>query len=176
MGKTVDISNLCEFEWFEWVMYYSSTAQFSVSKKTMGCYLGPNIDIGSAMTYKILCPTGDYVSRSTVRAWNDKELANPVLMAERETFTAEAMSNLGPECTPTDFGASEITPEFPYCADDDDEDGFEGTPDEILPPTPEVSDNYVGSSLQFPRGEGLSQGHVTKQARGPDGETIGRAN
>lgn len=142
----------------------------------MGSYLGPDIDVGSAMTYKILRPAGDYVSRTTVRLWNDKELANPVLMAERETFMAEAMSNLGPGCTPSGFGATAIMSEFPYYADNDQEDEFEGTPDKFLPPTPEVSDNYVGFSLQLPRGEGLSQGRVTKQASGSDSKPISRAN
>ena len=38
-------------------------------------------------------------------------------------------------CTNEDFEDSELTPEFDYYADDV-KDGFEGTHDETLPPTP----------------------------------------
>lgn len=31
MGQTAAISNLWEFEWFEWVMYHSATAQLPKS-------------------------------------------------------------------------------------------------------------------------------------------------
>ena len=39
--------------------------------------------------------------------------------------------NLGPACTVADFAEDELTPELEYYADKDD-DGFEGTPDDIL--------------------------------------------
>ena len=47
----------------------------------------------------------------------------------------------------SDFPLNGLTPDFEYYADGI-EDGFEGTPDKIkeaLPPTPEASENYVGS-------------------------------
>ena len=78
----------------------------------------------------------------------------------------------------SDFPLNELTPEFEYCADGI-EDGFEGNPDDIKeapPPTPEVSDNYVGSRLQLPSGQSLARGRVLKRARDNDDNFIGRAN
>ena len=53
MGQRADISRLCEYEWFDWVMYYKQTNSYLNDKVTMGRYIGPVIDVGSAMTMKI---------------------------------------------------------------------------------------------------------------------------
>ena len=39
----------------------------------MGRYLVPTIDVGSALPRKVLLPNGDYLCRSSVRAWIPKE-------------------------------------------------------------------------------------------------------
>ena len=66
------------------------------------------------------------------------------------------MSEVWPSATISDFEENDLTPNFEYYADD--EDGFEGTADEtlppkLLPPTPEADDNYVGAELLLPRGD-----------------------
>ena len=85
---------------------------------------------------------------------------------------------MGRAAEPADFPQAELTPDFQYYADDD-EDGFTGNPDEIEDveiPTPEAQDNYVGGSLELPFGDGLAQGKVTNRARDNDGNVIGRAH
>ena len=57
-GHTADISSICEFEWYQWVMYNDATWSFPDPKWVLGRYLGPAIDVGSAMTAKILRITG----------------------------------------------------------------------------------------------------------------------
>ena len=49
---------------------------------------------------------------------------------------AQIHDRCGPAAAVTDFPADAITPEYEYYVDDSQEDGFEGTPDEVLPPTP----------------------------------------
>ncbi len=44
----------------------------------LGKYLGPSIDVGPAMTTKILTPTGEVVHRSTYRPLTPEEIADPV--------------------------------------------------------------------------------------------------
>ena len=44
----------------------------------------------------------------------------------------QATEALGPSATISDFEEIDLTPDFEYYADD--EDGFEGTADETLPP------------------------------------------
>ena len=46
-GNTADISNICKFKWYEWVMFNDSSVQFTELWFEL-------IDIGSALTYKIM--------------------------------------------------------------------------------------------------------------------------
>ena len=78
-------------------------------------------------------------------------------------------------CTIGDVEDADLTPEFDYYADDV-EDGFDGTTDKTLPPTPEVNDNYVGENVILPRGNYMVQGRFCKRARDNDGIPIVREN
>ena len=55
-GQTADISAICEFEWFQLVMFYQPTEKYPNAKPTIGRYLGPATDVGTAMIHKILLP------------------------------------------------------------------------------------------------------------------------
>ena len=52
-GQTADISNLCKYEWYEWVMFRDVLASYPDDPMTLGRYLGPATDVESAMSYKI---------------------------------------------------------------------------------------------------------------------------
>ena len=58
MGQTADISHLCEYELFDWVMFYEPVNGYPNDKVTIGRYIGPAIDVGTAMTMKILKANG----------------------------------------------------------------------------------------------------------------------
>ncbi len=59
--QTPDISNLYEYEWFQWVMYYDPPRSYPDDKIQLGRYLGPAIDVSSSMTYKILRSNGEVI-------------------------------------------------------------------------------------------------------------------
>ena len=94
-GETGDISNLCEFEWFQWVMYYEPTKCYPNGKAQIGRWLGPAPDVGTAMTYKMLRSTGWFVHRGTVRAWTPEETANPVFQKMQKDLWIESMIRCG---------------------------------------------------------------------------------
>ena len=48
-GQTADISNICEYDWYEWIMFRDNKASYPHEKQTLGRYLGPAIDVGSSM-------------------------------------------------------------------------------------------------------------------------------
>jgi hypothetical protein len=64
-GDTADISQICQFSWYDWVMYHDHNT-FPEDKALLGKYLGPAIDVVSMLTAKILKPNGQYVSQSTI--------------------------------------------------------------------------------------------------------------
>ena len=65
-GSTADISHICEFGWYDWVMFRDNVPSFPDNKLVLGRYLGPATDVGSALTAKILKSNGQTVCRSTL--------------------------------------------------------------------------------------------------------------
>ena len=66
-GETADISPFCKLSFYEWVMYRedSKVVQYPDENPALGQYLGVAIDVGPAMTAKILKANGQVVYRST---------------------------------------------------------------------------------------------------------------
>ena len=60
-GSTADISHICEFAWYDWVMFRDNIPTFPDHKLILGRYLGPATDVGSALTAKILKSNGQVV-------------------------------------------------------------------------------------------------------------------
>ena len=65
-GETADISQICQFGWFDWRVMYHDPTKFPDDKAVLGQYLGPAMDVGSMLTAMILLPNGQYVCRLTL--------------------------------------------------------------------------------------------------------------
>ena len=61
----LSMSLFCELEWFKWVIFLDETAPFPDDVLKLGNYLGPSIDVGPAMTAKLLTENGQVLHRST---------------------------------------------------------------------------------------------------------------
>ena len=61
-GEEGDISNLCQFGWYEWVYFYdnSSISHFPFPKAMLGRCLGPAKNEGNEMTQWILKQNGGW--------------------------------------------------------------------------------------------------------------------
>jgi hypothetical protein len=68
-GGTAGISQICEFAWYDWVMFRDTvnTIAFPDKRLTLGRYLGPATDVRLALTAKILKQNGQYVCLLTLR-------------------------------------------------------------------------------------------------------------
>ena len=64
-GKIPDNSKFCKLGWFKLVMFHDETDPFPDDVLKLGHYLGLSIDIGQAMTVKILTGNGQVLHRST---------------------------------------------------------------------------------------------------------------
>jgi hypothetical protein len=98
-GSTADISNICKFAWFHWVMFRDNVPTYPNDKLILGRYLGPAIDVGSAMTMKILEQNGQVVYRSTVRHLTSEELDDEVHTKPRREFDQAIAESHGPAAT-----------------------------------------------------------------------------
>ena len=54
LGEMGDISNLCQFSWYEWVYFWQHTAAFPYQKEVLGRCLGLTKDEGNEMAQWVL--------------------------------------------------------------------------------------------------------------------------
>ncbi len=153
-------------------MFRDNVPTFPDVKYTLGRYLGPATNVGSALTAKILKSNGQTVCRSTLRHLNDKEIHCPIHQEMRRVFNEIITHHLGPNATEQDFPAEDLTPDYDFYDDDHDLD-----PDHAdLEVTPEMGDNCLNAEIFVPQGGTLVKGRVTSQKRDKYGNPIGLAN
>ena len=93
-GQTADISNICEYDWYEWVMFLDNVTSYPEDRRTLGRYLGPTIEIGSSLCYNILKADGNISCRTTVGSLTLKELVDPSHIKQRYGFNAHISDRL----------------------------------------------------------------------------------
>ncbi len=172
-GEAVDISNLCELAWYDWVMFRDPGASFPDDKLVLGRWLGPTDDIGSAMTAAILKSNGQVVYRRTFRPLTPEELADPVQVKHRQEFDESVAEALGPGMQVEDLPPDAETPEFDLYGDDDGED-HQHVPEPE--PTPDTADEYLNAEVLLPKDGTMQTGKVKSRKRDKDGNIKGTKN
>lgn len=116
-GETSNITQFCDFAWYEWIYFRDTGESFPNDKEVLGRYLLPSIDVGPALTAKILKSNGQTVHRSTYRHLTDDEWKNPDEIKARADFDKAVAEKLGSGVTDSDFMSEPeaITPTYePY--------------------------------------------------------------
>ncbi|KAI2499838.1 Reverse transcriptase (RNA-dependent DNA polymerase) [Fragilaria crotonensis] len=106
-GKTADILPFATFKWYEWVLFWDTSVTYPDNTITivLGRDLGPAIDIGPAMTRKILKANGKVVYRLTARSLIADEMADEAMTKERDKFDESITKRLGDSFKHKDFAA-----------------------------------------------------------------------
>jgi hypothetical protein len=147
-GSTANISHICEFDWYDWVMFWDNVPTFPDIKLILGQYFGPAVNVGSALTAKILKSNGQTVCRLTLRHLNDEEIHCPIYQKMRRVFDETIANHLGPNATDQDFLEEDLTLDYDFYDDDHDLDPDHGD----LEVTPEMGDNYLNTEISVLRG------------------------
>jgi hypothetical protein len=153
-----------------------------VSKIQLGRDLGSTIDIGPAMTRKILKQNGSIMYRSSVRPLTQDEIQSPYERKERDKFDIAIEEKFGPAMNKDDFQddpdyADFVTPT--YDSYEDDEVSPSKIPDiDDIKEEHDVDtyDQYVGARVRVPIGDEIRSGKVVWRKHGLDGTVRGRAN
>ena len=156
-------------------MFNYLQAPFPETKFHVGRWLGPAVDVVSALTYKILRIKGQVVPRSTIRHLTLSELTNLDHIAITKAYDDNIIQKLGVPTTENDFDKDYLTPTYEYY-DDDHQDGNPYAPPEQLTPTPEIGYNYLNMELMLPCSGTLARGQMTERKRYHEGNVIGRFN
>ena len=94
-GTEPDISNICQYKWYEWVYFRDGSQSFPFMKEVLGRYLGPAKNEGNEMTMWILKMNGQVVPRTGLRKLTPREEHDPVEVKKREAFDANIHLKLG---------------------------------------------------------------------------------
>ena len=95
-----DISNLCQYGWYEWCYFRDQTAAFPNNKEVLGRVLGPARGAGNEMAQWILKASGRDVPRRSLRPLKVDELHSPVEIKKRELFDELIKRRWGTPMTP----------------------------------------------------------------------------
>ena len=72
-GEEGDISNICQFGWYEWVYFRETPAKLPFPAYVLGHCLGPADNDGNEMTQWFLKQNGQIVPRRTMRRLTPEE-------------------------------------------------------------------------------------------------------
>ena len=128
-GNRADISTIKINGWYDWIKFYDPVGNsFHEDKYYLGRYLGPEIDIGPALTAIILKMNEKVVHQSTYRSLTKQELNYEVNL--QRNFDTKIEDNLGPNSTVKYFDDMNME-EIPMFEMYSDNDGVEATPDKL---------------------------------------------
>jgi len=153
-------------------MFNDSQATFPETKFHVGRWLGPAIDVGSALTYKLLKNNGQVVQRSTIRHLTLEELTNTDQIAMCKAFNDDIVQKIGAPATKSNFNADYLTPTYDHY-ENDHQEGTPDAPPEDEVPIPEIGDNHLNMEIMFHRSGILVMGRVTERKRDHKGNTLG---
>jgi hypothetical protein len=167
-----------EFNFYEPLWYCNEIAAFPEPKGHIGRWLGQAFNVGQAMCYWILPPSGILIARSTVIPLSLEDLTLESVQQELIDFDQQIKSKY---CKDDDIDKNSID----IITDQTDDQGDHMTPefDSIEEPTPEADnwdqnayDQYIAAEVILPVGEQSMLGKVIERKRDHDGQPIGQAH
>jgi hypothetical protein len=176
-GDEGDISNLVQYQWYDWCYYREHKNSFPFNREVLGRVLGPAKGEGNEMAQWLLKANGNVVPRRTSRPLHIAELHSPTEAKKRETFDALIERRWGTSINPPP--ASPEPEDFEEYSDDDEEPRIIPEIDEPVDSTGKLLnqqptyDQIISAKVQLQLGDEVSVGQVRRRALGPDGIVVG---
>ena len=180
-GTHPDISNICQFNWYDWCYFREESAiQFPFQKRQLGRVLGPLKNEGNEMTQAVLTISGKVVPRRTCIRLTDEEMSSTTEQAKRHSFDeairiklGDSITNVKPDVSPDDLDLtdliSENDEEAPIALPE--EDPVDATGQAVLDKP--FTDLLIHAEVLLPQGEDLQSAKVKRRSKDNDGTTIG---
>mmetsp|Transcript_26699 Transcript_26699/g.37842 ORF Transcript_26699/g.37842 Transcript_26699/m.37842 type:complete len:775 (+) Transcript_26699:4067-6391(+) len=177
-GEEGDISNLCQYGFYDWVYYRDRTATFPFNKEVLGRVLGPT-EKGNEMCQMILKANGTTVPKRTVRPLTVAEIHSDSEKKKRNVYDRLIEARHGTSINPPSKEKVKSDNEWDPYVDEDEapmempetEEPVDATGKAInqLP----AYDKLIHAKVQLQVDEQMQKGKVTKRAIGPNGVTAG---
>ena len=176
-GEEGDISNLCQFGWYEWCYYRDNTKAFPLNRETLGRVLGPALGAGNEMSQWILNGHGNVLPRRSARPLTVAERHSKIEAGKQKIFDALIERRHGTAIKPPivttkpeefeeyqdEYEKAKVIPE--------NEDIVDST-GKLLNQMP-AYDKILHAEVSLQLGEEMAVGKVTRRALGPDGRVTG---
>ncbi len=153
-------------------MYCPGTIVYLDEPLCLGKYLGSAIDVGPAVTAKVLQHDGKVVYRSIDCPLSIEECANKIVQQDMVTFSENAEECLEFKLTCTkvvEVGISDTLGYIPYADKDQNEMNLSDMDEEG---TPEVGDEYLHVSVTLLCGSQMIHGTINTHKQDLDGNPI----
>ena len=186
MGEEGDISNLCQFSWYEWVYFHEHTAAFPHNKEVLGRILGPARGAGNEMAQWILKANGQVVPRCSVRPLHPSELTSPSEQSKCHSFDTLIERRFGTSINPPqqlndgDGNSGDFENFEPYDNDNEAiwpkpkiEDTVDDATGRLLNQSP-AYDRMINAEVRMQLDDAAVGGKVKRQALGADGQMTGK--
>ena len=179
-GTQGDISNICQFGWYDWCYFREEgKVQFPMQKRQLGRVLGPMKNEGNAMTQAVLTIKGSVVPRRTCQPLTIAEINSPVEIEKRKKFDeaifkihGDSMSLPSPTSKPEDSHLADF-----YSNDDvdtttkHDDDPVDVTGQAVFEKP--FNDLLINAEVLLPQGEDLKPAKVKGRSKDIHGDIIG---
>ena len=193
MGEPGDISNLCQFGWYEWCYFRQGKKEFPEPAEELGRCLGPSKNEGNEMCQSVLQMNGQVVPRRSLCRLRPDELAasNASEARKRSQFDDAITAKLGdsfllpPKATATTLNGRPIH-DYDHSVHTPYEDELESpmtVPEaDLIDATGKhvnqqsVTDLLINAEISLPQGGKLSMGKVIWRAVDAQGKLIGTYN
>ena len=187
LNEMGDISNLCQFGWYEWVYFRQQKAQFPQQKSELGRCLGPTKNEGNEMCQWVLQQNGQVVPRRTLRRLKPEEIS-PTNVSEankRAAFDAEIKRRLGDSIVkppPLQMRRMDPTNNFDYESDDElatanvvpVADAVDATGRRLNQQS--VTDLLINAEVMLPHGDSQEMAKVIRRSVDSEGLVVGQFN
>eukprot|EP00980_Cylindrotheca_fusiformis_P014396 scaffold3830_cov85-Cylindrotheca_fusiformis.AAC.8 len=184
-GEQGDISNLCQYDWYDWCYFRDQGQAFPFAKERLGRVLGPARGEGNEMSQWILKDNGTVVASRTHRPLQIAELHSEDEQNKRNLFDALierrwGTSMSGPKPVKTDSDGDGEDSDFEEYEDNhntprkvpDIEDAVDinGYRTNVQP----AYDRLLNAEVLMQLEQGQSTGKVLRRATNVSGDTVGR--
>jgi hypothetical protein len=185
-GTEGDISNLCQYGWYDWCYYREQKAKFPFNREVLGRVLGPAKGGGNKMAQWVLKANGNVVPHRTVCWLQVDEVHSPTKIKKREIVDELIERRWGTSISlPKVKDENEDDPNDPHPEDwdyyEDDDEAPRTVPDieDIVDSKGKLLnqqlayDRLINSEVQLQLGEELQTAKVVQRAIGPDETAVG---
>jgi len=178
-GEEGDISNICQYGWYEWCYFRENSNKFPFNREVLGRVLGPATGAGNEMAQWVLKANGNVVPRRSSRPLSVAELHSPTEIEKRKVFDKLIQGRWGTAMSPPQTTSKPDAEDFEAYSDDDEEPQSSPDTDDSVDATGRLIDQQpaydqiINAEVLLQQGTDVCKGKVKRRAVGPDGRTTG---